>query len=157
MLGVPIVDAGLAIIRRAVRRASVSEADKDHLHHRLMQMGHGPRRSVLILWAWTAVLCGVVLVPAFTNQGNAVVPFLVAALGVLLYTFFHPGLREPGPVRLFDQEAPWTPPVNGRRSNGAPAPARNGRPAPGSHEEAPRASSAARPASGGLRPPRPVP
>jgi UDP-GlcNAc:undecaprenyl-phosphate/decaprenyl-phosphate GlcNAc-1-phosphate transferase len=156
ILGVPIVDTGFAIVRRAVRRASLSAADKEHLHHRLMQMGHGPRRSVLILWTWTAVLCGVVLVPTFTNQGNAVVPFLVAALGVLLYTFFHPGLRQPPPVRLFDQEAPWVAPAETR-------PLRSGHPdrepaaVPDGGSEAPRATSAARPAPGHLRPPRPVP
>ena len=98
-----------------------------------MAMGHWPRRSLLILWAWTAVLSGVVLVPSFTNQGNAIVPFLVAGLGVLLYTFFHPMVRQPPPVGVFDQEAPWTPPpverlprpptVARKREAGAPPPA----------------------------------
>jgi UDP-GlcNAc:undecaprenyl-phosphate GlcNAc-1-phosphate transferase len=32
--------------------------DKEHLHHRLMRLGHGQRRAVFILWAWTAVLAG---------------------------------------------------------------------------------------------------
>jgi UDP-GlcNAc:undecaprenyl-phosphate/decaprenyl-phosphate GlcNAc-1-phosphate transferase len=183
ILGVPIVDTGFAIVRRAARRASVSEADKEHLHHRLMQMGHGPRRSVLILWAWTAVLCGVVLVPTFTNKGNALVPFLVAGLGVLLFTFFHPGVRQPPPARLFDQEAPWAGAPSGGlvdpghageplrsghageplRSGHAGEPLRSGHagepPAvvPDGRAEAPRATSAARPAPGHLRPPRPVP
>ncbi len=49
---------------------------------------------MLILWAWTAILSGVVLLPTYTNQGNAVVPFAVAALAVLLYTLFHPGVRQ---------------------------------------------------------------
>jgi UDP-GlcNAc:undecaprenyl-phosphate/decaprenyl-phosphate GlcNAc-1-phosphate transferase len=165
ILGVPIVDTGFAIVRRAARRASVSEADKEHLHHRLMQMGHGPRRSVLILWAWTAVLCGVVLVPTFTNKGNALVPFLVAGLGVLLFTFFHPGVRQPPPARLFDQEAPWAGAPSGELVDPGHAgePLRSGQadrpPAavPDGRAEAPRATSAARPAPGHLRPPRPVP
>ncbi|HET7721447.1 MAG TPA: MraY family glycosyltransferase, partial [Acidimicrobiales bacterium] len=94
ILGVPFVDTALAIIRRARRRSSLSQADKEHLHHRLMRQGHGQRRSVLILWAWTAILSGVVLVPTYTNQGNAVVPFAVAGLAVVLYTLFHPGVRQ---------------------------------------------------------------
>jgi UDP-GlcNAc:undecaprenyl-phosphate GlcNAc-1-phosphate transferase len=164
ILGVPILDTGFAIVRRAVRGASVSQADKEHLHHRLMQMGHGPRRSVLILWTWTAMLSGVVLVPTFTNQGNAVVPFLVAALGVLLYTFFHPGVRLPLPpapeLKVFDQEAPWPEPAtNGGNGNG------NGkdetRPTKVSPQVAvPRQqspSSPPPPPPGHLRPPRPVP
>ncbi|MGI9021943.1 MAG: glycosyltransferase family 4 protein [Acidimicrobiales bacterium] len=147
ILGVPFVDTGFAILRRAVRRASVSEADKEHLHHRLMEMGHGPRRSVLILWAWTAVLSGVVLVPAFTNQGNAIVPFLVAGLGVLLYTFFHPMVRQPPPAKVFDQEAPWTPPPADPRARPPVAGRPNGAAAP------PPAASRSR----HLRPPPAVP
>ncbi|HTJ73898.1 MAG TPA: MraY family glycosyltransferase [Acidimicrobiales bacterium] len=94
ILGVPFVDTALAIVRRARRRSSLSQADKEHLHHRLMRQGHGQRRSVIILWSWTAILSGVVLLPTFTNQGNAVVPFAVAGLAVLLYTLLHPGVRQ---------------------------------------------------------------
>src|SRR5438552_8262181 len=93
ILGVPILDTAFAIVRRALRRSALSEADKEHLHHRLMRLGHGQRRSVLILWAWTAVLSGIVLYPTYTNKGNAIVPALVAALGVILYTLFAPGRR----------------------------------------------------------------
>jgi UDP-GlcNAc:undecaprenyl-phosphate GlcNAc-1-phosphate transferase len=103
ILGVPFLDTALAIVRRARRRASLSQADKEHLHHRLMRQGHGQRRSVIILWAWTAILSGVVLVPTFTNQGNAVVPFAVAGLAVLLYTLFHPGVRQT--ARQLEEEA----------------------------------------------------
>ncbi len=121
ILGVPFVDTALAIVRRARRRTSLSQADKEHLHHRLMRQGHGQRRSVIILWAWTAILSGVVLLPTYTNQGNAVVPFAVAALAVLLYTLFHPGVRQT--ARQFEEEdfsAVWPKP-------GPPPP----RPAPG--------------------------
>lgn len=91
ILGVPILDTAFAIIRRAGRFAV---RDKGHLHYRLMSLGHGQRRSVAILWAWTALLSGLVLFPTYTNKGNAVLPFAVAGLGVLLYTFFHPGIRR---------------------------------------------------------------
>ncbi|MEW6155697.1 MAG: MraY family glycosyltransferase, partial [Actinomycetota bacterium] len=111
ILGVPFVDTGFAIVRRAVKRVALSEADKDHLHHRLMALGHGPRRSVLILWAWTAILSGVVLVPTYTNQGNAVVPFMVAALAVVLFTLFHPGVRQPRVADLADDAAVWPRPT----------------------------------------------
>ena len=94
ILGVPIIDTAFAIVRRAVRRAGVAEADKEHLHHRLMRLGHGQRRSVVILWAWTAILSGFVLYPTFTKRGTAAIPFGIAALGVALYTLFHPGIRR---------------------------------------------------------------
>jgi UDP-GlcNAc:undecaprenyl-phosphate GlcNAc-1-phosphate transferase len=60
----------------------------------LLRLGHGPRRTVLILWAWTAVLSGFVLFPLFNHQVNAIIPLGAAALGVGLYTLFHPGLRK---------------------------------------------------------------
>jgi UDP-GlcNAc:undecaprenyl-phosphate GlcNAc-1-phosphate transferase len=94
ILGVPILDTAFAIIRRATKRSGVATADKEHLHHRLMRLGHGQRRSVVILWLWTAVLSGFVLLPTYTGRGDAVVPLGVAALGFGLYIFFHPGIRR---------------------------------------------------------------
>ena len=94
VLGVPILDTVFAIVRRSVRRSKVSAADKEHLHHRLMRLGHGHRRSVVILWAWTAILSGLVLVPTFTGEGQAGIPFALLGLVVALYTLFHPGVRQ---------------------------------------------------------------
>jgi UDP-GlcNAc:undecaprenyl-phosphate/decaprenyl-phosphate GlcNAc-1-phosphate transferase len=94
ILGVPILDTAFAIVRRASRRSGVSVADKDHLHHRLMRLGHGQRRSVLILWAWTAILSGFALWPVFTDRGNGIVPFGIAGLAVALYTVLHPEARR---------------------------------------------------------------
>jgi UDP-GlcNAc:undecaprenyl-phosphate GlcNAc-1-phosphate transferase len=103
-------------VRRAVRRAGVAEADKEHLHHRLMRLGHGHRRSVVILWAWTAILSGLVLVPTFTNEGNAVIPFAVAGLGVALFTLFHPGARQKAEVEIEDPPLAPVVPLDERRS-----------------------------------------
>jgi hypothetical protein len=64
-----------------------------------MRLGHGPRRAVVILWLWTALLSAVALVPTYTNRGNAIVPLALAGLALLLFTYFHPGLwtRVPDP------------------------------------------------------------
>ena len=94
ILGVPILDTAFAIVRRARTRTSPATADKDHLHHRLMRLGHGHRRSVFILWGWTLLLSGFVLYPTYTHKGDAIVPFGIAALGLALYTLLHPGLRD---------------------------------------------------------------
>ena len=83
-----------AFIRRTAHGTSFHTPDKKHIHHRLLQLGHGPRRSVLILWAWTAILSGFLLFPLFMHQANAFIPPGAAALGVGLYTLFHPGLRK---------------------------------------------------------------
>lgn len=94
ILGVPIVDTVFSFLRRVARGQSFSTPDRDHLHHRLMRLGHGPRRAVMILWAWSAVLSLLVLMPTYTKKGNAFVPLGVVALGLVLYVFFHPGARE---------------------------------------------------------------
>ena len=94
ILGVPILDTLFAIIRRAARRQGVASADKKHLHHRLMEMGHGQRRSVLILWAWTALLSAFVLYPVFTGSGASYIPIGAAMLGLVLFTILHPRIRR---------------------------------------------------------------
>ena len=94
VMGIPIIDTAFAIVRRARKRSGLAEADKDHLHHRLMRLGHGHRRSVAILWLWSALLSLFVLYPVYTGKGDALVPIGVAALALLLLTFFHPGTRR---------------------------------------------------------------
>ncbi|CAB4346669.1 MAG: MraY family glycosyltransferase [Actinobacteria bacterium] len=93
ILGVPIIDTLFAIIRRARSRSGISNADKGHLHHRLMALGHGHRRSVFILWTWTALLSGFVLWPIYSGSGDGIVPFGIAAILLSLFTILHPGVR----------------------------------------------------------------
>ena len=111
ILGVPIVDTAFSIVRRATHRSGLATADKDHLHHRLMRLGHGQRRSVLILWTWTALLSGIVLYPTLTGRGDAVVPIGIAALGLLLYTVFHPGAPAGPDGRRDRRRRPTTRPM----------------------------------------------
>ena len=98
ILGVPILDTVFSFVRRMVHRQRWHQADAGHLHHRLMRLGHGPRRTVVILWAWTALLSGVALVPTYSPRAGATrsVPFVVAALALLLLAWFHPGIRLAG-------------------------------------------------------------
>lgn len=110
ILGVPLMDAALAFIRRTAKGQGFSHADKNHIHHRLMRLGHGQRRTVVILWAWTALLCGFVLFPLFLPRVNVFIPFGVGFLAVALYTWFHPGLRtapaEPEPTAPAEESVP---------------------------------------------------
>ena len=47
ILGVPILDTVFSFVRRLGRRQRWHQADAGHLHHRLMRLGHGPRRTVV--------------------------------------------------------------------------------------------------------------
>jgi len=91
ILGVPMLDIVFSFVRRFASRSPWHRADAGHLHHRLVRLGHGTRRAVLILWAWTALLSGVALLPTYTSRGNAMVPFALGALALVLVIAFHPG------------------------------------------------------------------
>jgi UDP-GlcNAc:undecaprenyl-phosphate/decaprenyl-phosphate GlcNAc-1-phosphate transferase len=93
ILGVPIFDLAFAIFRRATSRRSLSTADKGHLHHRLMDLGHGHRRSVVILWTWTLLLSAFVLYPTLTGRNPTYLPFGIIALAIVLFTVLHPSVR----------------------------------------------------------------
>jgi UDP-GlcNAc:undecaprenyl-phosphate GlcNAc-1-phosphate transferase len=90
ILGVPLLDTVWAFIRRTASGQGFQHADKNHIHHRLMRLGHGHRRTVVILWAWTALLCGFVLVPLFDTRVNALIPLGTALLLLGLATWFNP-------------------------------------------------------------------
>jgi len=93
ILGVPLLDTAFAFLRRMVQRRGLAVADREHVHHRLVRLGHGHRRAVLILWAWTAVLATLALVPTYARGANGLVLPGVLALGMVLYTVLHPEVR----------------------------------------------------------------
>ncbi|MGI8693850.1 MAG: glycosyltransferase family 4 protein [Geodermatophilaceae bacterium] len=80
VLAFPLVDLVLAVLRRARAGRSPFAADKLHLHHRLLEIGHSHRRAVVILYLWTMVLAfGTVALAIF-----GVSPEVLLALGSLL-------------------------------------------------------------------------
>ncbi len=119
ILGVPIADMAFAFIRRTARGQSFHTPDKDHLHHRLLRLGHGHRRSVIILWLWTALLSAVVLFPLFTKSGSSFIPLVAAGFGLLLYTLFRPGLKYTGGDQ--DSQSASDAPVSGTSAPPPPA------------------------------------
>ena len=90
ILGVPLMDAVWAFVRRTASGQGFHTPDKNHIHHRLMRLGHGHRRTVVILWLWTALLCGFVLLPLFDTQANVFIPLGVGVLLIGLLTWFSP-------------------------------------------------------------------
>lgn len=57
IFALPLLDTGLAIIRRIIKTKSlksVFKADKEHLHHKLMKHGYSQKQAVLILYAISA-------------------------------------------------------------------------------------------------------
>ena len=58
---IPYTDMLLAVIRRTLKGMSPFDADRQHLHHRLLNMGHSHRQSVLLMYLWAALFSGLVV------------------------------------------------------------------------------------------------
>jgi UDP-GlcNAc:undecaprenyl-phosphate GlcNAc-1-phosphate transferase len=87
ILMMPLLDFALAVIRRLRAGKSPFSADRKHLHHRLLDMGHTHFQAVLIFYCWTAVFAiGTLLfvfVPTVHNSvaiGFIAVGFIVSAI-----------------------------------------------------------------------------
>ncbi|MEU1120388.1 MraY family glycosyltransferase [Streptomyces sp. NPDC005879] len=56
IIAIPFADLVLAIVRRTWNGKSPFAADRGHLHHRLLQIGHSHSRAVLIMYFWSALI-----------------------------------------------------------------------------------------------------
>lgn len=86
ILAVPIIDTGLAILRRARKGRPFHYADKEHIHHRLLYIGHTQRQAVLIIYLWTAVLTGIALSLEFVASKTVVLILLAVGLVIFIAT-----------------------------------------------------------------------
>lgn len=84
IVGVPVFDTLSAIIRRKRHGRPIGEADKGHIHHRLLARGFSQRQTVLIIYVWSAALAigGYAMrwVPAFYKLLTFVVLALLSGL-----------------------------------------------------------------------------
>lgn len=83
---VPFIDMLLAVWRRTNQGRSPFSPDKQHLHHRLLELGHSTRRAVLIMYFWVGLLAsGLVGLALFDHAWITLgVTLLVAIAGILL-------------------------------------------------------------------------
>lgn len=94
ILVVPIADTARLLVQRTVRRSGFSTADREHIHYRLVELGHGPRRTVLILWSLTTIASGFVLAPMFFAGRWPLVPLFLSLLATVAFALLHPDLRR---------------------------------------------------------------
>lgn len=94
VLIVPLVDFSLAVGRRLRRGMSPFDADRAHLHHRLLDMGHSHRQAVLILYSWTAVVAIGTLMFLFVAWYVALGIIVVGLIGATVVTL-SPDNRAP--------------------------------------------------------------
>jgi UDP-GlcNAc:undecaprenyl-phosphate GlcNAc-1-phosphate transferase len=85
ILLLPLADFTLAVLRRLRAGKSPFTADRKHLHHRLLDMGHSHLQAVLILYSWTTVVSVGFLLFFIAKPYGFAVAFLV--VGAILCTF----------------------------------------------------------------------
>ncbi|WP_343905385.1 MraY family glycosyltransferase [Nocardioides aquiterrae] len=103
ILVVPILDLVLAVVRRTRAGRSPFAPDKQHLHHRLLEIGHSHRRAVLIMWMWAALVAfGAVLVSLYSDEAWMWTSLGVMAALTVGATFVLPKLHRPS-VALADE------------------------------------------------------
>jgi UDP-GlcNAc:undecaprenyl-phosphate GlcNAc-1-phosphate transferase len=84
-MGLPISDTAMAIFRRWVRNLPLSSADRRHVHHLLLALGLDPRQAAVLLYCFSAFMCGVVLLGvALHNEMLALILGVSGCLAFLL-------------------------------------------------------------------------
>jgi UDP-GlcNAc:undecaprenyl-phosphate GlcNAc-1-phosphate transferase len=68
----------MAVVRRTWAGRSPFSADAEHMHHRLLQIGHSKRRAVLIMYFWSALISFTVVMFSVSSQSR---PIVLGAMG----------------------------------------------------------------------------
>ncbi|GAA3118029.1 MraY family glycosyltransferase [Streptosporangium carneum] len=86
ILVLPLLDLIMAVIRRTSNGLSPFAPDRGHLHHRLLDIGHSHRRTVLIMYAWTFLFAFAVVAMSFEGVPLVLFPltFLLAVVVLVM-------------------------------------------------------------------------
>ena len=111
IVAVPILDTFSAIIRRLRGKKSIKDADKGHVHHRLVKTGLSVRQTVMVVYSWSILLAvGAYAVRATptTVRGLALVALLIVTALIAwmlgLFKVADHGDRQPRPKRTKRQD-----------------------------------------------------
>lgn len=77
-LAVPLVDAGIAVLRRLISGRRVFQADGDHIHHRLIRLGFSPRGAVITLYGVAGVF-GALSLLTMTEKSQVIGVVVIAS------------------------------------------------------------------------------
>lgn len=110
ILGLPIFDTALAIVRRIASGRSPMSPDRGHLHHKLIDMGFTQKQTVAILYTMSAILG----LSAVLLTGSGAIKAILLLLAVIICAFFA--------YEVFEREAKKTRPPKGEGEEGGDAP-----------------------------------
>jgi UDP-GlcNAc:undecaprenyl-phosphate GlcNAc-1-phosphate transferase len=93
VLALPFLDVMFAIVRRLRRGRPVTHPDKEHIHHRLMDIGNSHRKAVLLMYLWSALISAAALAVALIN-GRVLVAVILGMTAVVLAATSLPRMRS---------------------------------------------------------------
>jgi UDP-GlcNAc:undecaprenyl-phosphate GlcNAc-1-phosphate transferase len=105
IIGVPIFDTASAIVRRVRHKRPIQEADRGHIHHRLLGRGFDQRQTVLTIYAWSAALAVGAFAMKWAPAAYKYVAFVVLAILSALMAYWL-GLFEVAHHHHDDAEEP---------------------------------------------------
>ncbi|WP_049574628.1 MraY family glycosyltransferase [Streptomyces sp. SBT349] len=133
IIAVPFVDLVLAIVRRTWNGHSPFSADRGHLHHRLLEIGHSQSRAVLIMYFWSALIAFGAVAYSVQSANALLVPTVMVlslvGLVVLLMPRFTPRVPAwahrlvPPRYRVPERAPALAPEVGAESPSGPGAPA----------------------------------
>ena len=88
VMGVPLTDGAITIVRRIMSGKSPFWHDKKHLHHLLLSLGFGQRRIALFYWIISAILGAISLVLSSKGKLFAIIMLVIIAGGAILFLHF---------------------------------------------------------------------
>lgn len=90
ILGLPLLDASFAMIRRILKGQSPMKADRGHLHHRLIDMGFSQKQTVFILY----VISGILGITAIILAESGTLRAILLLVCVIVFLIVQGVLRE---------------------------------------------------------------
>ncbi len=94
ILGLPLFDTSFAIIRRIIRRQPIMQADRGHLHHRLIDMGFNQKQTVSVLYTISALL-GLSAIIMEGYKPSVGILLLISVFAFVLLAIIFAGRPEP--------------------------------------------------------------
>lgn len=85
ILGVPLTDTVMAIVRRKLNRQKISSADKRHLHHRLMDLGFTHRGAVLIIYGIAGIFAFISLILQVSSRVGSILLLVACLFGLEIF------------------------------------------------------------------------
>ena len=85
LLAIPILDTLFAILRRIINKKPISEPDKQHLHHQLLNLNLSHRNTVLVIYGVDILFATAMLIYMLYNATIGIIIYAILFIIVLIF------------------------------------------------------------------------